>query len=84
MLCKQIGVGVLEKAPSYLKNSIHSLIEEDVQNVKNEEKGELGREEGEEPLRGVHVILNTILDQMIPQFGQIFFNQTVQLVQAQM
>ena len=53
---------------NYLKNSLHSLVEEKVQNVKNEEKREFCCEECEKPLGRVHVILDTVIHQMIPQF----------------
>lgn len=53
----------------YLKYGVHALIKEDVQNVENEKEWEFGSEECQEPLRGVHVVFNTVLHQMIPQIG---------------
>ena len=51
--------------------------------MKDKEKGEFGCKQRQEPLRGVHVRFDARLNQMIPQFGQVLFNQPVQLVKAQ-
>ena len=68
---------------SDLKDGVHALAEEHVQNVEDEEERELGREEREEPLRRVHVRLDARLYQVVPQVAQVVLDQPVQLVQPQ-
>lgn len=52
--------------------------------MKDEKEREFGGEERKEPLRCIHVILDTVFHQMIPQIGQILFNKAVKLIQTKM
>jgi hypothetical protein len=45
----------------------------------DQKERELGREEREEPLRGVHVALDATFDEVVPQVRQLHLQQTIQL-----
>jgi len=44
--------------------------------MKHHVKGELGCEEGEEPLRGVHMSLQTHVQEMVVEIWNIFLMKT--------
>ena len=47
------------------------LAQDEVEDVEDEEERELGSEEGEEPLWSVHVRLDRLVDEMLPQVTHV-------------
>lgn len=54
------------------------LAEQQVSDVENHAKGELGSEEGEEPLGGVHVCLQVQLLEVRPQVRKLFLWEQIE------
>ena len=54
------------------------LTEQQVSDVENHAQGELGSEEGEKPLRGVHVCLQVELLEVGPQVWKLFLEEQIE------
>ena len=67
-----------------LEDTIKAEEEEAIEHPEDEEERELGGEDREEPLGRVHVRLDPILGEVLPQVREVDLDQSVQLVEAEL
>ena len=84
VLGQQLLLDHHEEGERHLEYRLRALEHEHVEDTEDEEEGELGGEEGEEPLGGEHVGLQPLLLEVVPQVGHALLQQPVQLVEPQL
>ena len=67
-----------------LEDCVDALKHEHIQDPEDEEERELGREEGQEPLRGEHVSLQANILKMLKQIWHVLLYQSFKLIKPQL
>ena len=77
---QQVASGVLQQRQRQLQQRVHRVEEEEVDDDEDGGQGELGGEEGKEPLAGVHVRLDVQVEEVHVQLREVVVEEALQLV----